>query len=657
MLNFNAFAFQLDADLGDACAARDASELGAQRAALVAGLLKADRSMPELVACALEVNKAQQMYVEVETEAGPTRIPVPAGARDVFTSPHREQWMAADQRALDSLLLAGNYFRRVRDVKKEGGRIFKCVVAHKLKIDKKTKKLLDLNGFKSRINLSGDQQTAVLAALGELPPRMQHAVTADDVALKFAFSIIVEYRLRYLTADLPNAYCSAERRRPAMGMELPETVAREDEDGEPLCLWLVTPIYGEAPSGDELDATLSSELEQIGWTMLDVCPAMHTIITPSGAPCVLLRIVDDFLVAWPDGTEYGERTAEGLQLAFGSEEAPVTVHYDSLDIAGYCSTHCRVTNALTVRMNVHVENAVARFEPGILKGVKPSHELKTQSRKGALARLCEGLYLPADRTAKLTGDQVFVQQVTGALKYPERVKPRLTWFLWRLARVMIYPWPIADAAMAARLLLELAYDYIDEGLTWGGAGVEDNPRVLVHMHGELDLDKPPPVQTEAHADTTWNCDPDCFAVVITRYGGLLAHGVWKLAMLADSSALSEAMGSSHAAEKVMVVREMERGVGIHPEGPAVITTDSTSNWQVATRHASANRARHALRRWKVLGDRIKAKDAKLVHIPGLSTPADIFTKKSDAKRVNIMLAFLMNAANVVGSNAAKTLVG
>ena len=163
------------------------------------------------------------------------------------------------------------------------------------------------------------------------------------------------------------------------------------------------------------------------------------------------------------------------------------MHYDSLDIAGYCSTHCRVTNALTVRMNVHVENAVARFEPGILKGVKPSHELKTQSRKGALARLCEGLYLPADRAAKLTGDQVFVQQVTGALKYPERVKPRLTWFLWRLARVMIYPWPIADAAMAARLLLELAYDYIDEGLTWGGAGVEDNPRVLVHMHGELDL--------------------------------------------------------------------------------------------------------------------------------------------------------------------------
>ena len=128
-------------------------------------------------------------------------------------------------------------------------------------------------------------------------------------------------------------------------------------------------------------------------------------------------------------------------------------------------------------------------------------------------------------------------------------------------------------------------------------------------------------------------------------------------MLADSSALSEAMGSSHAAEKVMVVREMERGVGIHPEGPAVITTDSTSNWQVATRHASANRARHALRRWKVLGDRIKAKDAKLVHIPGLSTLADIFTKKSDAKRVNIMLAFLMNAANVVGSTAAKTLVG
>ena len=212
---------------------------------------------------------------------------------------------------------------------------------------------------------------------------------------------------------------------------------------------------------------------------------------------------------------------------------------------------------------------------------------------------------------------------------------------------MTYPYPIADAKMACRLLLELAYDTIDEGITFGGEGIADNPRLLVHMHGEIDLNAPPPVQSEAHADTTWNCDPDAYAVVITRYGGLVVHGVWKLALLADSSALAEAMGSSHAAEKLEVLLEMERGVGIASAEPAIITTDSSSNWQVATRHASANRARHALRRWKVLGERLRAREMKLVHLPGTSTPADFLTKKTDGKKVDVMVRFLTNAANAV----------
>ena len=91
----------------------------------------------------------------------------------------------------------------------------------------------------------------------------------------------------------------------------------------------------------------------------------------------------------------------------------------------------------------------------------------------------------------------------------------------------------------------------------------------------------------------WNGDPDAYAVLIMRNRGAVSHGVWRMQLQCDSSQLAEAVGSSKGAEKLITFREMERGVGAVSELPAVITTDSTSNWQVATRHASATRSRHA----------------------------------------------------------------
>ena len=104
--------------------------------------------------------------------------------------------------------------------------------------------------------------------------------------------MVAEHDLDVIIADLPNAYCSAERRRPPTYMHLPKTCPRHDAAGRLLCIRVVTPIYGEEASGDELEATVGQELEQIGWQQSDVCPAMHTIPT-DGAPILMLRIVDE----------------------------------------------------------------------------------------------------------------------------------------------------------------------------------------------------------------------------------------------------------------------------------------------------------------------------------------------------------------------------
>ena len=166
--------------------------------------------------------------------------------------------------------------RRVKDVLAEGHEIYDSVTIRKLKLDRVTRFLLDLNGFKSRINLNGEQQKAVQAKRGTETPRGAHAAVADDTSIKFVKSLATEYKLVTIIADLPNAYCSGERRRPPTAMRVPRTLDIKDEEGEQMCVWLVTPVYGEAQSGDELDATVSSFLETAGWVQLDVNPAMRT---------------------------------------------------------------------------------------------------------------------------------------------------------------------------------------------------------------------------------------------------------------------------------------------------------------------------------------------------------------------------------------------
>ena len=68
---------------------------------------------------------------------------------------------------------------------------------------------------------------------------------------------------------------------------------------------------------------------------------------------------------------------------------------------------------------------------------------------------------------------------------------------------------------------------------------------------------------------------------------------------------------------------------------------------MATRHASANKVRHALRRWRVLTDRLKAKEIKLITLPGVNMPADFMTRNTDRKKVNASVAYATNAANAV----------
>ena len=93
--------------------------------------------------------------------------------------------------------------------------------------------------------------------------------------------------------------------------------------------------------------------------------------------------------------------------------------------------------------------------------------------------------------------------------------------------------------------------------------------------------------------------------------------------------------------------EIKRATGAPVEGPIVIGSDSLTNGQVARRQGSAQRLKHALRRWEILIERVDSGLVKLLHVPDVCMPADFLTKWTTHKKVRASINYLINSSNKV----------
>lgn len=138
-----------------------------------------------------------------------------------------------------------------------------------------------------------------------------------------------------------------------------------------------------------------------------------------------------------------------------------------------------------------------------------------------MAGLADGLRLPEDRSAKLNKEQKEVQEITGGLKYPEKVMPRITLFVHRLSTVMSFP--CLRAIQVALLTLEEAWNHRFEGLTFGGEGPDGEEATRVRMHAHFDMSRPGAVNLEAFADATWGCERDVYGYALMHNRGCIAR--------------------------------------------------------------------------------------------------------------------------------------
>ena len=90
-----------------------------------------------------------------------------------------------------------------------------------------------------------------------------------------------------------------------------------------------------------------------------------------------------------------------------------------------------------------------------------------------------------------------------------------------------------------------------------------------------------------------------------------------------------------------------------PAGPTFLGTDNRANLLVANETGSVSRARHALRRYAVLQERVRGGLVTLGHVPDADNPSDFLTKFVSAKKLEASVAYLTNSANRVLPGAER----
>ena len=658
---FNAAVYQFLPAAADVCHCERVTDLSSMRSLLSSGAQQI-AAQGRLECSHLEISKATSDKVQFLTDLGMQEFHTPGSFRQREAAVDSEEWKEADEKALEVLLRAGNKLVSIEKPRRLGVPVVDGVLQRRYKVDPASRRL---EKRKSRLCYDEPRAKAAYDARGLVREREAHAENADDMLIKMFIANAAARkgrpRRRLLKADVGNAYCKGRRARPAAYMGLGKALARTNDAGVPMCLEVVTPIYGEGPAGDEWDTEATEASAAAGWMAAEGVPALSVAKLAGGTSAEMIRIVDDFLVAVPaERKDVGDAFIKFLRERYDDD---VTWEWDPTSFGGYAIVPGPEGETFSLLMTKHIEHTALQHEPGIIDGSDlPSKRLA----KGESLQSIADALVHQSATGQLNAEQKQVQAITGGLRYPEKVLPMLTLPLHRLSCVGQAPPP--QARLLAGLVIELAYQHRHEGLTYGGA--ESSPRAEAKMSANIDLEGRPPEDLEATADATWtaglgagddtdvvlpplsslashNADGeelvahDLYGILLTYNGAAVFHQTKKIGVLLDSVQAGEGVASNKASEVLMYGREIERAFTGVEQSPTILGTDNKSNMQISMRRGAANRSKHMLRRYHVLMKRIRGKHLRVVHVPGEENPSDFLTKFLPAAKLRASLSYAM----------------
>ena len=637
---FNAAVFQL---LGDADAellhCDEAEQIDEACAAASLPDVAPPPSPAMLQAKANGVFKATQTTVQVQTPLGISMESVPASCKQVREHPQRLRWEAADTKARDVLLRAGNKMVTLDSPEAAEAMVVRAVVQRKIKLDADTGALAKHDAYKSRICVDGRQLKLGMTAIGLVEVRPMHAQTVDDFAFKMLVAKVAHERGTFAKIDIVNAYAKATRNAGRKGIliRMPETVRENDESGAELYMLGLTPLQGEEPSGDEWWAHINESLTSLGAHLAESVGGLYSGNIEKSSFGIAL-IVDDLFVGEWGGEDYlvTRRLKSKLDARYGEikyEEHPTA-------FTSYAIAYNRTLGCVTIYMTQKCLEAAHEYLPQLTQGVRPSARLK----KGeTLERLADELRLPPaeQRRSKLDKEQQRVQKIIGSLKFLEKTRIDLSLPIHRLSCIMSCP--PKEATLVAELVLERAYDGRNTGITYGGV----NDEVKAGSTSTFDVHFGAPLKLQGVADATWSQPTDLYGVLITANGGAVFHQTKKIGVVLQSSMEAEGYATGKLSEGIVYGREIAHSLGIELGGATRCATDNSSNLQVSSGTGAANRTRHCVRRFLVFRQRVMEGLVSLEHVKDENNPADFLTKWMSAKKFKLSLAYASNSHNVV----------
>ena len=182
----------------------------------------------------------------------------------------------------------------------------------------------------------------------------------------------------------------------------------------------------------------------------------------------------------------------------------------------------------------------------------------------------------------------------------------------------------------ARVALAIAYKHRHEGVTYSARAASGE------LSFRMGFEMPSEEVLSGEADASWS-DRSLIGMVIMFWGGAVLLET-KKAALADSSTEVEGIASSKCAEHLTVAIEMARGMGYKVDQPTLLRTDNMSSLRISNCIKSTARAKHALRRYYVLQERVRRGEIRIEHVPTAQNKADYLTKWLSAAKLNESVA-------------------
>ena len=567
-----------------------------------------------------ECCKATQSWVEVKTQLGPRVIRVPSSSKAVNKSHEREEWIAADRKALDVILaMPGNTLVPRQEALDQGIPIAKCVTARRVKVDQATGELAAENAFKSRH--ASDYNRGKPQPLIEGLPFF--AACADEITVKLFLAVAAILDRNLTKGDVSNAYLHGKRRDTRAGYtELPDTLQQVDDQNRPLCIRAETPLWGEGGAGADWAHVFIKTLLEIGWVRDECVPCLFHFETADG-DAQLITCVDDFLISEPTGSyRIADETIRLLTAAFGG----VTSEREPRAYTGYKIERDRKRKLVTLSMPQKIEEAVNEYYPELLsKETRPSpgNAIKEVEALADQLRLC-----PLTPGQKLSAMAKRNQRAIGAIKFFEKVLPSISLPTHRLSCVMSNPDGEAVTKVVNAVLAH-AYDNRHVGLTYGG--VDECPRLTANLSVDMRLADGAPKQLEVFGDATWGLF-SIYGLLVTFAGAAVFHQTKRIATICDCSQRSESIPTSKGSEVAEYARNVLRGLGMPCEEPTLIGTDNRANMLVARNAGSAKASRHFLRQYYTVRQKQERGIVDVRHVPDTDNPSDFLTKWLKAEK-------------------------